>query len=228
MPDPHYSAYDNADHIARSVAEGRHRDVIGGMWDELGRLQHDFLVAQGLQPHHRLIDIGCGSLRAGVPLARYLDPGHYYGIDISPDLLTAGLEREIAPAGLSDRLPPENLHATGDFDLSSFGVHFDYGIAQSVFTHMPVHRLTDCLNAVGQFMSPQGRIYVTWFERPRDHPATGPVRHVPGGIETWADRDPYDNYADTLLAATPSGWTLDIIGEWGHPRDQRMALFVRG
>lgn len=99
MSDTHYSAYDNADHIARNVAEGRHREMIGGMWEELGRLQHDFLIAQGLRPHHRLIDIGCGSLRAGVPLARYLEPAHYYGIDISPELLRAGLEREIAPAG---------------------------------------------------------------------------------------------------------------------------------
>lgn len=227
MSDPHYSAYDNAEHIARNVAEGRHREMIGGMWDELGALQHDFLIARGLKPHHNVIDIGCGSLRGGVPLARYLEAGRYYGIDISPELLQAGLEREIAPAGLSDKLPPENLHATGEFDLSPFGVHFDYGIAQSVFTHMPVHRLTDCLNAIAQYVVTGGQIYVTWFERPEGHAPDGPVLHAPGGIETWPDRDPYDNSPSALEAATPTGWTLDIIGEWGHPRDQRMALFVR-
>ena len=37
----------------RRLAEHGHRAVVGGMWDQIGPLQRDFLIAQGLyiSPH---------------------------------------------------------------------------------------------------------------------------------------------------------------------------------
>ncbi len=70
-----------------------HRDFIGGMWDEMGPRQFDFLKSAGLAPHHRMIDIGCGCLRAGVHFVPYLENGNYYGIDINASLIEAGKER---------------------------------------------------------------------------------------------------------------------------------------
>ena len=58
-----------------------HRELVGGLWEELGVLQFEFLVKRGLKPHHRLLDVGCGALRGGVHFVRYLDPGCYHGID---------------------------------------------------------------------------------------------------------------------------------------------------
>ncbi len=213
--------------IAQRVQSGKHRQVIGGMWEELGALQKRFLLGQGLKPHHRLIDMGCGSLRAGVPLTKYLDPERYYGVDISPDLLDAGYEREIVPAGLASKLPRSHLTANADFDATGFGVRFDYGIAQSVFTHMPIARLTDCLTALAPVFVEGGRVYATYFARPADAAADAPLPHEPGGVVTYPDRDPYDTTVEALRAATPPGWRLDVLNHWDHPRDQRMALFVR-
>lgn len=34
-------------------------------WLALGRMQFDYLVEHGLTPAHRMLDIGCGNLRAG-------------------------------------------------------------------------------------------------------------------------------------------------------------------
>lgn len=45
-----------------------HRIAVGGMWDEIGKLQFEFMVKQGLKPHHKFLDIGCGSLRGGYSL----------------------------------------------------------------------------------------------------------------------------------------------------------------
>jgi hypothetical protein len=42
-----------------------HRNYVGGMWEEIGKLQFDFLVQQGLKPSHCFLDIGCGSFRGG-------------------------------------------------------------------------------------------------------------------------------------------------------------------
>ena len=50
-----------------------HREAVGGLWDEMGRLQFDFLVAQGLQPHHKMLDIGCGSMRGGRHFVNHLE-----------------------------------------------------------------------------------------------------------------------------------------------------------
>lgn len=222
-----YSHYDALENMKKAVADGHHRAVIGGMWDELGALQKQFLLSQGLKPEHRFIDMGCGSLRAGVPLTEYLDAQRYYGVDISPDLLDAGYEREIVPAGLEAKLPRANLAANADFDATGFGVMFDYGIAQSVFTHMPISRLTDCLTALRPVFAEGGRFYVTYFERPADAAPDAPLPHEPGGVVTYPDRDPYDTTLEALDAATPSGWRLDVMGRWDHPRDQRMALFIR-
>jgi SAM-dependent methyltransferase len=222
-----YSHYDLLENVRRAVEDGQHRAVIGGLWDELGALQRDFLVAEGLAPHHRVLDMGCGALRAGVPLTAYLDPGCYYGVDISEDLLEAGFQHEIRPAGLEAKLPRANLAANPDFDATGFQTLFDYGIAQSLFTHMPAQRLTDCLTAIAPVFAPGGRFYATFFERPDDVAPDAPVLHDPGGVKTWPNRDPFDMTLGALAAATPPEWTLEVIGGWNHPRDQQMARFIR-
>ena len=58
-------------------------------WLKIGQMQFDYLVSHGLKPGIRLLEIGCGILRAGRLFIDYLEPGDYYGIDISPDILLA-------------------------------------------------------------------------------------------------------------------------------------------
>ncbi|HSF63336.1 MAG TPA: class I SAM-dependent methyltransferase, partial [Paracoccaceae bacterium] len=70
-----------------ALAQGRHRDIVGGRWDETGRVQMAALQAEGLQPHHRLLDIGAGSLRLGCKAVPFLNPGHYWATDASRALM---------------------------------------------------------------------------------------------------------------------------------------------
>ena len=55
-----HSIYYDREAMRGIVRDGRHREIVGGMWDELGRLQMGALQAHGMRPHHRLLDIGCG------------------------------------------------------------------------------------------------------------------------------------------------------------------------
>jgi len=112
-----------------------HRSAVGGMWEEIGRLQFDFMVAAGLKPEHYLLDIGCGSLRGGIHFVRYLGKRRYYGVDKEAALIKAGAD-ELGEAGLDGK--GATLILTGDFDLSFLrpGLRFDYMLAQSVFTHL--------------------------------------------------------------------------------------------
>ena len=221
------NSYYDREHVEREVAAGRHREVIGGMWDELGRLQLEFLVTQGLKPEHRVLDVGCGSLRAGVHLVDYLDPGNYFGIDIRSELLDAGYEREIVPAGLAPKLPRGNLVETAEFD-ARFAMPIDYALAQSVFTHLPLNYLKLALARLAGVVQPGGRLYVTFFEVPPDEPFEAAYRHSAGGVVTFPVHDPFHyRVSDILNSASGTPWRSGVIGEWGHPRDQKMAVFVR-
>ena len=68
---------------ADALSKGRHRDIVGGRWEETGRVQMAALRAEGLMPHHRLLDIGAGALRLGCKAVPYLDAGHYWATDLS-------------------------------------------------------------------------------------------------------------------------------------------------
>lgn len=223
-----HNIYDYTEEMTQAIADGRHRDLIGGMWEELGTLQAEFLTSHGLRPSDALIDIGAGSFRAGVKLVPYLDPGNYYAIDLLPCLLEAGYEHEIEPAGLAPRFPRRNFAATATFDLSMFRRRFDFGIAQSVFSHTPLAVLGNCLAAIAPHFRSGGMVFATVFLAP-EAAAEGLFLQMPGGCVTAPDSDPFHTTVSALrgIAARAVKWRLSLIGDWGHPRNQQMLCFTR-
>lgn len=200
-----------------------HRAGVGGRWEELGALQFAFMRAQGLQPHHRLLDVGCGSLRGGVHFIRYLEPGYYVGIDKQPDLLEAGRSIELVRAGLQDRAP--QLHATGEFDLDWLDpeTRFDYALAQSVLTHLRPGLIRLCFQSVTARLGPDGVFFASFFESDNDRVTLGPAH----GWRHDELQEPH--YPVTVLRslAEEAGARLDYLGPWGHPRDTRMVALRR-
>jgi cyclopropane fatty-acyl-phospholipid synthase-like methyltransferase len=201
------------------IATGAHRDFVGGLWDEIGTLQFDFLRAQGLAPNHKLLDIGCGALRCGLPLIQYLDEGNYYGLDINASLIEAG-QQELNRAGLTDRRA--HLLVNDKFEFSRFGASFDFAIAQSVFTHLDMNLIVRCLVEVAKVLKPGGQLFGTFFLAPS--PAhIAPIKHEPGGIVTNFDADPFHySFRELEWLASISGFSARLIGDWGHPRGQKM------
>jgi SAM-dependent methyltransferase len=123
-------------------------------WLALGQLQFDYLHGHGLRPEHRLLEIGCGNLRAGRLFIDYLEPGHYYGLDISPDILIAAT-RTVVEYGLQDKLA--HLTPVRDLRLDFLpSAHFDVVHAHSVFSHSPLEVIDECLAHVGRVLRPDG------------------------------------------------------------------------
>ncbi len=211
--------YMDDDLMACRLEQEGHRAIVGGLWDVIGPLQRDWLVTRGMTPREFVLDVGCGALRGGVHLVRYLQPGHYYGIDISAPLLDAGHAAEITGTELEPRLPRDHLFATPDFEVP-FGVTFDRALAVSLFTHLPLDVFTHCLNRVAPVMRSGAVLHASVFE------GSGTVTH-PSGIITHDDRDPFHFTRDQLAAATPDGWRFDWIGDWGHLRGQLMIELTR-
>jgi SAM-dependent methyltransferase len=123
-------------------------------WLALGQLQFDYLAGHGLKPDTRMLEIGCGNLRAGRLFIDYLDAGHYYGLDISPDILLAA-QQVVTENGLQAKLPHLTLVRDLRLDFLPDG-QFDVVHAHSVFSHSPVWVIDECLAHVGRVMAPGG------------------------------------------------------------------------
>lgn len=207
---PSQSPYAVPDFHAKAIAEGRHRAIVGGRWEETGRLQMELLMDYGLRPEHVLLDIGAGALRLGCRAVPYLDAGHYHATDVSRALLLAGHANELDDPA---RLPPEHLHEDAAFDFASLPDTITHAICFAVFPHLPVDSLRRALTNLRRFPALQ-RVFLTVFLAPDALAAAGPVRQ-PDGVVTHAGRAPYHLLESDLRdIATRTGWHLD--------RDDRM------
>lgn len=161
--------YKGEDYLANYVAHTQHRvakdpqEAVGGMWDEIGTLQFQFLTGQGLAPGHRMLDIGCGTLRGGRHFIRHLDGGGYTGIDIAPACIEAG-QQLVKDEGLADKSPRLVLNESRKMDFAQFqGETFDYLLAQSVFTHLPADLIDECFAHISRVMTSESAFYCTYF-----------------------------------------------------------------
>ncbi|WP_051338346.1 class I SAM-dependent methyltransferase [Streptomyces flavidovirens] len=143
-------ASDTARSPEAAVGGGPSRD----RWLAIGQMQYDYLMGHGLKPQDRMLEIGCGNLRAGWRFIQYLEPGHYYGIDISPDILIEA-KKTLVGYGLQDRLP--YLTPVQDLKLDFLpDAWFTVVHAHSVFSHSPVEVIDECLAHVGRVLAPGG------------------------------------------------------------------------
>ncbi|MER5179773.1 class I SAM-dependent methyltransferase [Streptomyces sp. NPDC002896] len=123
-------------------------------WLAIGQLQHDYLVGHGLKPEDRMLEIGCGNLRAGWRFIQYLEPGHYYGIDISPDILIEA-KKTLVRYGLQEKVP--HLTPVDNLKLDFLpDAYFAVVHAHSVFSHSPLEVIDECLSHVGRVLAPDG------------------------------------------------------------------------
>jgi SAM-dependent methyltransferase len=106
------------------------------MWDTMGAAQFALLALFfGLREHHKLLEIGCGPLRAGRFLISYLKSGHYFGVEPNERAVQLGVEHELGKDMAAAKAP--SFTAREDFDFASFGETFDYALSYSLLTHMP-------------------------------------------------------------------------------------------
>lgn len=118
---------------ARELAQTQ---FLGGpidLFELAGRMQLILLLTQGLYPASKVLDIGCGCLRAGYWLIHFLDTNCYFGIEPNREMLRAGIDTFLEPNLLEMKSPHFDHNA--DFDFSVFGQRFDYLLARSIWTH---------------------------------------------------------------------------------------------
>ena len=213
--------------LARSISKvakrvyswhyGWHREAIGGEWEKMGPAQLEFLKSVGLKPHHKFLDIGCGSLRGGVCFISYLDQGNYYGIEKEPSLIDAAVRKEIPRYDLNDKNP--NIFNIDNFDISSIGVEFDFMFSHSVFSHLSPEQIKICLRNILPWLKKNGAAYIDYKEAPE-------LRL--GQAHKWR-RDEIDkayyprSFFESLAAQ--EGYDMTYIGSWPNHTNDKMLKF---
>ncbi len=194
-----------ADDVAKRTAKGAVGTKDHKQWMALGRRQFRYLRANGLEPHHRILEIGCGNLRAGWRFIRYLEAGNYTGIDISPEILLAARE-VIVERGLQEKRAVTMLaRGTGLGSLPS--QWFDVAHAHSVFSHTPLEVIESYLVDMRRVLKPSGFFDFTYNKT---------------GGETW-DFLQEDYYFSTDLlteVAATHGFQATPMTGWEHKQDK--------
>jgi len=126
----------------------------------LWRLKRDFQIAflksVGLEPRHTVLDLGCGTLRGGLPLIEYLDAKNYCGVEARADALAEG-RAELEAAGLADRDP--DLCVESDFAAFRQQRRFDFVWAFSVTMHLSDEIFLEFLRCGRAHLAPAGAFY---------------------------------------------------------------------
>jgi hypothetical protein len=191
-----------------------HRGYIGGRWDEIGKLQFDFMVSRGLRPEHVFLDIACGALRGGVYFIPYLDEGNYLGIDQEQVLIDRALAKEL-PADVQQQKRPEFV-VSNAFEFDRFSRRPQISLAQSLFTHLIRSDIELCVKRLRAFVASGHEFYATFRvgrsdgNRAKSH-AHARFVYMPDELEA---------------IGRSHGWDCEFLGDWGHPRGQQMMRFA--
>jgi len=194
------------------MAEFDYKKHIGGprghdSWEPLGQAQFSYLLQEGLQPNHRLLDVGCGAFRLGRKVIPYLNMGNYHGFDNSQELVEAGMDQELSTELCLEKQPSVLVDSQFTFDPGPY--HYIWA-----FMLLPSLKLSQAnyfLRAADKVLAPGGRIYVVYRQIKES------ARKTPGSY----------TIPQVFELATGTTLTPMIRRDWNWEPSQSMALFVK-
>jgi len=186
-------------------------------WDFMGATQFRLLTTLGLRENHRVLDVGCGSLRAGRLFIPYLNPGCYCGIEPNMWLVEDAVTSEIGPELIARK--KVRFSKSKKFEANVFEEQFDFILAQSIFSHAGPDLLKEALPLLKAALAPGGLILATFLFQ-HDHPGARAERlgwTYPGCI-TYR--------FETVMAYAADAQLTGRRLPWYHPRQSWMAFAI--
>jgi SAM-dependent methyltransferase len=184
-------------------------------YDVMGATQFALLYALGIRQHHRLLDIGCGSLRAGRLFIAYLEPGHYTGVEPNTWLIDEAIAKQTGRDLIDLKSPVFSDSDT--FDFAGLG-SFDFVVAQSIASHAGPRLVPKMLASIASVLASAGLAAVTFIHA---DPSDGNVVHVEPGDERWPDwlyPGCFSYRTEVVASFVASAGLSGAILPWHHPR----------
>lgn len=143
--------------LTYSIKRRRHK-LAGNprLWEMKRQFQIDFLLDQNLNPSDTFLDIGCGTLRGGIPIIRYLNKGNYFGIDVRKKVIEEA-RKELKEENLEYKKP--NLILFRDFNSIKIEIKFNVILAFSVLFHMEDRIAEDCFHFIKNHLQSEGNFF---------------------------------------------------------------------
>jgi SAM-dependent methyltransferase len=174
------------------------------VWYEKRAFQIKFLKEHGLQPSDTVVDIGCGTLRGGVPLIDYLDAGNYTGVDVRSEIEPEA-RAELTEHQLDAKAPSLVFgNRLADTHLER---HFDIAWAFSLLFHLTDEHLTECFAFVREHLATTGVFYAN-VNLGENAPG-----HWSGFPELWRTLDEYEERARGVGVRAMDLGTLEALGD---------------
>jgi SAM-dependent methyltransferase len=130
---------------------------------------------------------------------------------------------ELPRLGLVEKQPM--LVAMGDFAFGRLDRRFDYALAQSVFTHLPLNNIIRCLMEIEKALVPGGEFYATIWENELGKRNLDDIRQTPTAV-THFDRDFFHYDVGTFeWICDGTDLSVEYLGDWGNPVNQKMLVF---
>lgn len=195
-------------------------------YDLISANQFNLLTFLDLREEHYLLDIGCGSLRAGKLLIPYLLPGRYHGIEPEQWLIDEGIKNELGKDILTIKEPV--FHNDSNFTLSVFDRRFDYLLAHSIFSHAAEMQIRRCLSEARKVMN-QTSLFIATFAKGNTN-YTGNEWVYPGFVmykkEYMQNLFQEQGFASTILSwphPEYQAWIVATLHESGSPNPPRLS-----
>ncbi|EFJ19688.1 hypothetical protein SELMODRAFT_110669 [Selaginella moellendorffii] len=138
----------------------QHHSNYGEPWAG-GRDVFEFIAkASALKRHHRVLEVGCGTLRVGLHFIRFLAAGNYHCIEKDPLSLMAAFSYELPSQGLLHKRPVIVRSDNLEFELLGDN-EYDVVYASAAFLHMPDKLVWTGLEKLVPRIKPGGRVFVS-------------------------------------------------------------------
>jgi SAM-dependent methyltransferase len=184
-------------------------------YDVMGATQFSLLYSLGIRQHHRLLDVGCGSLRAGRLFITYLEPGNYTGVEPNTWLVDDAIAYQTGRSLIDIKAP---VFSNNDgFDFSDLG-KFDFVIAQSIASHAGPSLVATMLASIRSVLVSTGLAAVTFIHADRED---RDVVHVEPDDTKWPDwlyPGCFSYRTEVVESLVRDANLIGSILPWFHPR----------
>jgi len=186
----------------------------GERYDLIAAMTFNLLTTLGVREHHRVLDIGCGSLRNGRLLIPYLNAGNYVGFDPAQWAVEEAIKNETGEDLIRIK-QARFFFSTSPADLDA-SLKFDYAFAQGIFVHSPMSLINGWLAKTAACLEDNGLFVASFGAGETDYQG-----------DSWVYPSRVTYRMETMQAAAERHGFVFRPLHWRHPHGLEWVAFAR-